>query len=182
VGKSILIPILSGILSVKYVPSRTMLGMVISFGFLLAGAWLPFPQSPAQSHVCYGLSCHGYSPAGTQCSNDGYTGPQFTSAGAKVENRYSVHCNAEWERTTNVSGGSRYAAGSIRWGCANYCLNWSVSSPGLIANGSQVYTLMAAPDIYVPPGAAGKVCINCGKVSTSGPISVPVMSPCTGVS
>lgn len=177
---SILIPVLSGILSLKFVPTRNMLRMVISFGFLMAGAWLPFPQSPSQLHNCYGLSCHGYSPASTQCSNFASTGAQFTSSGAKVEDRYSLHCNAQWERTTNVSGGSRYAAGSIRWGCANYCFSWNVSSPGTIANNAQVYTLMAAPDVYVAPGAAAKVCINCGKVSTSGPISVPVQSPCTG--
>ena len=61
-GKCILIPALSGILSVKPFPTRNMLRMFISLGFLLAGAWLPFPESPAQSHNCYGSTCLGLNP------------------------------------------------------------------------------------------------------------------------
>jgi hypothetical protein len=151
------------------------LRIVICLGLLLAAAWLPISGPRVLAAGCHGSGCHGLNPETLGCGADARTGPSLVSSGAKVENRYSLVCDAEWERTTNQSGGSRHAAGSIRWGCQNYCLHWSVRTTVPIANGQRVYTAMLGPDATVPA-------ISCGKVSTSGPISVPVTSPCTGVS
>jgi len=62
-----------------------------------------------------------------------------------------------------------------RYGCANYCYDQSISSPGTIANNSTVYTMMLA---YVATPTR-----SCGIVSTSGPINIPISissTNCTG--
>ena len=83
-----------------------------------------------------------------------------------VETRKSAACDAKWARTTNRSGGYRYAAASLRFGCSNYCYHHSVSSPGTIPNNTVVYTPMVA--------YAATPTRSCGIVSTSGPISIPI--------
>lgn len=141
----------------------------------VVGTWMPQSTPQVFAASCYGSSCTGYNPNTMGCGADAATGPYYiTSGGARVENRYSATCNAEWERTINQSGGSRYVAGSIRYGCANYCYSQNVSSPAAIANGEQVYTPMVGPDSTIDT-------LSCGKVSTTGPISTPVTSPCTTV-
>lgn len=140
----------------------------------LVGLWMPLSTSQVFAASCYGSGCTSYDPHSTGCDLDAVMGPSTTSGGAFIENRYSVTCNAEWERTTNQSGGSRYAAGSIRYGCANYCYSQNVSSPAQIANGAKVYTPMVGPDTTINT-------LSCGKVSTTGPIPTPVTTPCTGV-
>ncbi len=134
------------------------------------------PQITPQAFAtnCYGGSCTGYNPNTMGCGSDATLGPYIVSGGAWVENRYSLACNAEWGRTINQAGASRYVASSIRYGCTDYCYSQNVSSPSLIANGEQVYTPMVGPDNTTDT-------LSCGKVSTAGPIAMPVTSPCTGV-
>lgn len=144
---------------------------------LVIGALVLVTRQPAMAaHNCYGTTCLGLNPQSMGCGTDALSAWSFTFAGGnKVENRYSTHCNAEWERTTNLSGGSRYAAGTIRqvnYGCGAFCTVLNVRSPSAIANGLAVYTSMLGPDNTVPA-------IACGKLATTGPISVPVSSPCT---
>jgi hypothetical protein len=154
-------------------PNKALRVILCSILFLV-GIWMPLSTPQVFAASCYGSGCTGYNPNTMGCGADAKTGPTYSASGVLVENRYSVTCNAEWERTTNQSGGSRYAAGSIRYGCANYCYSQNVSSPAPIANGAQVYTPMVGPDSTIDT-------LSCGKVSTTGPISTPVTSPCTGV-
>ncbi len=144
---------------------------------ITVSAWLPVPlRSAFASHTCYGSSCNGLNPNSLGCGADAQTGPSKTVGGARVQNRYSVHCNSTWERTINISSQSQYAAGSIRFGCSNYCLHYSVSSPGPIAPTQQVYTAMSGPDSLQDE-------LSCGRVALSGPIPVPVIGStyCTTV-
>jgi hypothetical protein len=86
----------------------------------------------------------------------------------------SVNCDAKWARTYNWSGGSRYVAASLRYGCSNYCYNQSVTSPNTIPSGSQVYTPMHAYEATPTR--------SCGDVSISAiPIPIGISSTwCTG--
>lgn len=142
---------------------------------LVLGALAPITGQAVLAAGCNGSDCFGLNPNSMGCGADAATSASYTfSGGNKVENRYSVVCNAEWERTTNLSGYSRYAAGSIRWGCANYCQHLSVRSPGTISNYQYVYTSMLGPDGGVPA-------LSCGKLATTGPISpLPITQNCGG--
>ncbi len=160
----------------RFLTWRRSAASVLWAALLVIVALLPWRVLPAEAASCHGADCTGFYAPGKGCDTDAQTGPAQTfSGGNRVENRYSPTCDAEWERTRNLSGGSRYAAGSIRYGCANYCYAQSVSSPGAIANGQQVYTPMMGPDGATPA-------ISCGQLATSGPIGTPVTSPCTSVS
>lgn len=141
---------------------------------VLLGMLVPLPDSVARAASCYGSTCTGLNPQTMGCGADARLGPAHIEDDFRAENRYSVACNAEWERTINTSGGSRYAAGSIRYGCANFCYSWSVTSPAKIANGSQVYTPMIGPDNIIDTK-------SCGLVSILGPIGIPVFAPCSGI-
>lgn len=90
----------------------------------------------------------------------------------EVHNRYSLSCLAQWERTLNLSGVSRYAEGNIRWGGANYNSGWqTVHSPEPISSGQQVYTPMYGTDAGIGPS------LNCGDLSVTGPIHPPYPPP-----
>jgi hypothetical protein len=107
------------------------------------------------------------------CGSDATTAGSYTySGGNKVENRQSATCDAEWERTTNLSGGDRYAGGSIRYG-AGFGNHQSDRSPAKIAHGSQIYTKMVGPD-------SSTLALACGKLSSTNLIPLPVEENCVG--
>ena len=137
----------------------------------LVGLTIPVPQFGAQAVGCSGSGCTGYNPQSMRCGTGAQTGPWGEFAdGSVVENRYNTTCNAEWERTTNDSGGSRYAAGSILYPLPDWNDSQDVSSPGTISNGATVYTPMVGPRSINTS--------NCGDVSTVGPIDIPVTIHC----
>lgn len=125
-----------------------------------------------QAASCTGSSCHGYNPNSMGCDADATTIQSDDYYGALVERRHSQTCNAAWERTKNISGSSMYTAGSIRYGCANYCYHFSVSTSSPIAHNQKVYTSMVAPHSTIPT-------LACGRVSSSG-ISTPCTYYCPG--
>lgn len=157
----------------EYRFARILIALTLIF------TWLGSRSTPASAAgLCQNVTCEGLNPNTMGC-------PASISGAAKVlpdgvsfvETRKSgaSDCDAKWARTTNQSGGSRYAAASLRYGCSNYCYNQSVSSPGTISNGSVVYTPMHA--------YAATPTRSCGNVSTSGPIAVPIgisSTFCTG--
>jgi hypothetical protein len=116
------------------------------------------------------MGCPGYTAGSVKVLPDGLSTVETRASGA-------TDCDAKWSRTYNKSGGNRYAAASLRYGCANYCYDQSIASPSPIASSSTVgvYSPMAA---YV-----GTPTCSCGSVSTYGPISIPIgisNSYCTG--
>lgn len=116
------------------------------------------------------MGCPGYTAGNVKILTDGLSTVETRASG-------SADCDAKWSRTYNKSGGNRYAAASLRYGCANYCYSKNISSPQPIASSSSVgvYTPMHA--YYVTPT------ISCGIVSSSGPIFTPIgisSSNCTG--
>jgi len=139
--------------------------------------WVPqIPESVVFAVGCTGHACDGYNPATMGCGSDATTGRSKDLVIGVAEHRISAACDAKWERTRLTSGGDRYAAGSIRFGCANYCYHHSVSSPEKISAGEQVYTPMEG-DQNVPTRA-------CGKLLVGGPIPIPIPvsdSYCSGV-
>lgn len=157
----------------RYRYARVLIALTLIF------TWLGVRSTPAfAAGSCKNVTCEGLNPNTMGC-------PATRSGSVKVlpdglsfvETRKSgtADCDAKWARTTNKSGGSRYAAASLRYGCANYCYNQSVSSPGTISNGSVVYTPMHA--------YAATPTRSCGDVATSGPIPVPIgisSTFCTG--
>lgn len=129
-------------------------------------AWIVSPYSNVSAASCYAETCTGYNPETMGCSADATSTGSKTQSGAFIEERLSNTCNAAWERTKNVSGSSKYAAGSEKYGCANYCYSQNVSTTGKIATGSLVYTPMKGPARTTPT-------LPCGRVSDS-VISVPI--------
>ena len=125
--------------------------------------------------------CEGLNPSTLGCATGAVTSGSvklLSDGGANqsfVETRKSTACDAKWARVTNKSGGSRYAAGSLRYGCNNYCNKQSVSSPGTISNNSVVFTPMH--------GLAATPTRSCGNVSLTGPLAIPISISntwCTG--
>jgi hypothetical protein len=156
--------------------TRLRLGRGLLFAFLvLVTALVPFPSSDAQAASCYGSTCTGLNPETMGCGFGAFTVDDETYSGAYVEKRVSgtPYCNAAWERTKNISGSSKYAAGSARYGCGSFCYSQNVSSPSPISNGSRVYTPMVGPNNTMSIRC-------CGRVSSYGPISVPVTYNCVG--
>jgi hypothetical protein len=161
----------------KYRCVRILIVLTLMF------TWLGFRSAPAfAAGGCKNVTCEGLNPNTMGCPAIGAGSVKYLSDGGSglsiVETRQSTsaNCDAKWARTTNLSGGSRYAAASLRYGCSNYCYAQSVSSPGTITNGNGVYTPMHA--------YAATPTRSCGAVSTSGPISIPIginASLCTGV-
>lgn len=147
----------------------------------LTFAWLGYRATPAYA-LCSGAGCNGLNPSTMGCGADAVTSGSvkiLSDGGANqsfVETRKSSACDAKWARTTNKSGGARYAAASLRYGCSDYCYSRNVSSPGTISNNSQVFTPMQG---YIATPTR-----SCGIVSTSGPIPTPITissTRCTGV-
>ena len=151
--------------------------LALTFVFTLLGIF----TSSANAVGCRGQQCEGLNPQTMGCGTDAVRAGnvKYLSDGGTnlsyVETRKSSACDAKWARTTNVSGGSRYAAATLRYGCSNYCYTKDVRSPDVIANGLPVYTPMH--------GLAATPTRSCGAVRTTGPIPVPISlndSWCTG--
>jgi hypothetical protein len=147
------------------------------FVFTLLGFFTPTVNAVG----CKGPQCTGLNPQTMGCGADAQRSGsiKYLSDGGTnlsfVETRKSVACDAKWARTSNYSGGYRYAAATIRYGCANYCYSQSTRSPGTIANSQTVYTPMVG---YIATPTR-----SCGKVLTTGPISIPLSlsdTYCTG--
>lgn len=139
---------------------------VVCLLILILGLWMP--QSPVfvvSAVGCTGHECDGYNPQTMGCGSDATTGTSKDLVIGVAEHRISDACDAKWERT-RLTTGTRYAAGSIRFGCGNYCYAHSVSSQAKISSGEQVYTPMEG-DQNIPTRA-------CGKLLVDGPISVPI--------
>jgi hypothetical protein len=157
---------------------RTLLVLTLVF------TWLGFHARPAYAVGCHGSGCTGLNPSTMGCGTDAVRSGsrKILNDGGNnqsyVETRKSAACDAKWARAYNISGGNRYAAASIRYGCANYCYNQSVSTSGLIASSATV-------GIYTPMvGLVPTPTRSCGRVSTSGPIAIPLAvsdGQCTGV-
>lgn len=118
--------------------------------------------------LCNGQSCENLNPNSMGCT--GYTAgtvKYLPDGYSYTETRYasSSDCDAKWGRTKNNSGYNRYAAATIRYGCANYCYSKYVASPAAIASGEVVYTVMLA--------LASTPTRTCGDISPTGPLSVP---------
>ena len=159
----------------KYRHIRILLALTLIF------TGLSIKSAPASAAgLCKNVTCEDKFASTMQC-------PAYTSGNVKilsdgkstVETRASgtADCDAKWARTYNKSGGNRYAAASLRYGCTNYCYNKSISSPDPIASSSTVgvFTAMHA---YVSTPTR-----SCGRVSLSGPIAIPIGvsdTSCTG--
>ncbi|PWH18652.1 MAG: hypothetical protein DDG60_00010 [Anaerolineae bacterium] len=115
-------------------------------------------------------SCTGKFASYQGCAATNASDPNYwTFSGAKIERRESKDCDAKWTRITNVSGSTRYTAGSTNYGCARYdCGEQSIQSNGAITNNSQVYTPMK--------GLRGTPVLSCGATNTAA-MSLPIYSP-----
>lgn len=166
-------------LSVNHIHLSKVFRLLLCESLFISAAIIPLglpTPNTAMAVGCTGSACTGLNPETMGCGTGSLTGPSFSSGGAVVENRYNTTCNAEWARTTNNSGGNRYAAATIRYGGIRYNYGTQdVSSPGVIANGQRVYTPMIGPENTIDS-------LSCGSVSTTGPIGTPVWSPCSTVS
>lgn len=124
--------------------------------------------------LCYGDTCNGLFPSAMGCGEDAQTYPNYkllydvnNNLIGVVENRYSVACLAQWERTRNTSGASLYAEGSIRWGGEVYSSGYNfVDGYTSSIDGWYVYTAMYAINAGIGPS------LNCGELSTA-PITAP---------
>lgn len=153
-------------LSAKGVFQKTSI-VLMCLSLFLIGLWLPLPAANVTAApLCTGHGCDGLNPETMGCGADAQPGTWKNLGNGKAEHRYSSACDAKWERTINQSGINQYVAGSLRYGCSNYCYDRSVRSPAKIANGERVYTPMQG-DTSIPSRA-------CGRVVDSGPISIPV--------
>jgi hypothetical protein len=147
--------------------ARKIVNTLLFLSLLLLGLWMPLQTSDVvAAPLCNGHECDGLNPETMGCGADALTGTSKNLSIGKAEHRISAACDAKWERTRLTSGSSKYAAGSLRYGCANYCYDRSVRSPAKIAVGQQVYTPMEG-DESIPSRA-------CGKLLDKGPISIPV--------
>lgn len=148
----------------KHRVGRMLLVLTLLFTFLGFRAY-----SAQAAGSCKNVTCEGLNPATMGCPASRSGSLKYLPDGlSTVETRKSgtADCDAKWARTFNKSGGNRYAAASIRFGCANYCYNQSVSSPGAFATGLSVYTPMTAYE--------GTPTRSCGSVAPSGPIGIPL--------
>jgi hypothetical protein len=133
-----------------------------------AVGWFITQQTLTYAAGCSGSGCQGLNPHSMGCSTGAYTAgsPKILRDGLSfVETRANSTCNAKWARVTNKTTSYRYAGGSLRYGCTNYCYTQSASSPNTIAPNDTVYTPMNA---YTATNTR-----SCGKVQASS-VSVPV--------
>jgi hypothetical protein len=160
----------------KYSNIRMLLILTLMF------TWFGFRSVPAsaagscKNTTCDGkfastMRCPGYTSGSVKILSDGHSTVETRASGTS-------DCDAKWARTYNLSGGNRYAAGSLRYGCANYCYNKSILSPNPIASSNSV-------GVYIPMAAyVATQTRSCGSVSLVGPISIPIEiadTSCTGV-
>jgi hypothetical protein len=159
----------------KYSHIRILLVLTLIF------TGLSIKSGPASAAgLCKNVTCEDKFASSMQC-------PAYTSGNVKilpdgkstVETRASgtSDCDAKWARTYNKSGGNRYVAATLRYGCSNYCASkYLASSSPIPSSGSVgIFTVMHA---YVATPT-----ISCGAVSTTGPIPVPLSlssNNCTG--
>ena len=120
----------------EYSHVRILIALILMF------TWLGLSSNTTSAAGnCKNVTCEGLFPDAMGC-------PATTSGSVKilpdgkstVETRKSgtADCDAKWARTYNKSGGNRYAAASLRYGCTNYCNNQSISSPNPIASSSTI--------------------------------------------
>jgi hypothetical protein len=141
--------------------------LIIALLIIIIQMYIPITVHAAS---CYKTTCENLNPQTMGCGDDAVRSGSrkfLSDTYSYVETRYSAVCDTKWVRTTNLSGGNRYAAGSLRYGCANYCYDKSISSPDKISNNSVVYSMMAAYGNDTPTR-------SCGAVENSGPISIPI--------
>lgn len=124
--------------------------------------------------ICYEESCYGLDPNTLGCDIDATTAAQkplkapFTNIQiGLVENRQSLICMAQWEKTKNMSIAYMYAEGSIRWGDNQYTSYLPQYSPYAIASNESIYTPMYGASDGLGPS------LNCGALSATGPIKPP---------
>jgi hypothetical protein len=150
----------------KYPHVRILLILSLVF------AWLGFRSSPVfaagncKNTTCEDLfassmGCPGYTAGAVKILSDGLSTVETRASSA-------ANCDAKWARTYNMSGGSRYAAASLRYGCTNFCYSKNISSSSPIASSSTVGVLTRMHAFVSTPTR------SCGKVSTTGPIAVPI--------
>ena len=144
-----------------------LLYWIICATLVIVVALIPTTADEVSAAGCSGSSCNGYNPNSMGCDGDAYTSFSKSITNGTVQNRVSSTCEAAWARTINQSGSYKYAAATIRYGGTNYVYSYSVRSSSAIANGAVVYTVMVAPESTIPTR-------SCGKVNTSGPISIPL--------
>jgi hypothetical protein len=150
--------------------------LILVLVFVLLGL---YPNSVEAHHGgshCKGTSCNGLNPSTMGCSaTTAGTVKVLLDGVSTVETRVSANgtldsqCNAKWARVRNLSTEPKYLAGSLRYGCSNYCYAQSVSSPGKVTNispNNQVFTPMQ--------GLAATPTRSCGATSTSSQIAVPI--------
>lgn len=144
------------------------------FLIIVTALW-PYPAQDVYAASCYGSSCSGYNPESMGCGADAFNADDNSFGDLIVEKRASTTCDAAWERTQNISGSYMYAAGSTRFGCANFCYSYNVVSPDTIANNARVYTVMKGLYSVTPIRC-------CGKVSSYQILwgSMPVTYNCVG--
>lgn len=106
----------------------------LAIGFL--APWNPVVVTAAVQ--CYGEgtatlpSCTGRFAGYQGCTSTNGSDPNYiVYSGAKIEKRQSNDCNAKWTRVTNVSGQTRYIAGSTKYGGSTYDQHQSLQSGGL---------------------------------------------------
>jgi hypothetical protein len=147
------------------------------FVIVFAVGWAATQQAMTYAVGCSGSGCLGLNPDSMGCTTGAYTAgaQKFLPDGVSyVETRANTACDAKWARTTNRTNSYRYAGGSLRYGCMDYCYSRSVSSPSTIAPNAVVYTAMQ-PYVATPTR-------SCGKVETTA-VSVPFAissTYCTG--
>jgi hypothetical protein len=123
-------------------------------GLFVLGLMVPVSVKPALAATCSGANCTGLFASSTGCNATNSSDPNYIiRSNGKIERRYSSICETKWTRVTNVSGSSKYTAGSTRYGCSDYCAHQSIESGGWppnsqpIANNSYVFT----PQVWNAP-------------------------------
>lgn len=153
-------------------PKSIRRAVVFTLIWLILIALFSAPQLISRAAGCSGNDCTGLYAEPLGCGVGAQSRGATLYAGCNlVENRYSTTCNAEWEKTTNQSGGNRYAAGSIRYG-TGFTVHQSARSPALISNLQYIYSPMKGPE--------STLTLSCGKLSSSGVIPIPVVENCVG--
>lgn len=100
--------------------ARNTLRSALCLFLLLLGLWVPLSAAKVvAAPLCTGHACDGLNPETMGCGADAVTGTSKNLGNGRAEHRISDACDAKWERTRLVSGSSHYAAGSLRFGCAN---------------------------------------------------------------
>lgn len=162
-------------LIMKYPHIRMLLVLILMFSWFGYRSSQVFAAGKCKNVTCEDkfastMACPAYTAGSVKILPDGLSTVETRASG-------TADCDAKWARTYNMSGGNRYAAASLRYGCTNYCYNKSISSSQPIASSGTVgvFTVMTA---YVATSTR-----SCGRVSLTGPIGIPISistASCTG--